>query len=111
MKTQQQQPKVTTTQGWSFYNLGGTDRGIETNLSEFPQLWKILLFFLATRQEENVGSFGGPGLHYSFKNCHHPSGQPPVAPWIKPRTCDQPSKRDFATQGISLWRKFHYLAI
>jgi hypothetical protein len=48
----------TTAQGhpsWSIYNLGGRDRGIETILSQFPQLWKILLF-LATRQEENVGS-------------------------------------------------------
>jgi hypothetical protein len=55
--------------------------------------------------------FGGPGLHYSSKNCHHPSGQPPVAPWIKPRTCDQPRKKGFAAQGFFWWRKFHYLAI
>jgi hypothetical protein len=55
--------------------------------------------------------FGGPGLHYSSKNCHHPSGQLPVAPWIKPRTCDQPRKKGFAAQGFFWWRKFHYLAI
>lgn len=55
--------------------------------------------------------FGGPGLHYSSNNCHHPSGQPPVAPWIEPRTCDQPRKRGFSAQGCFWWRKFHYLAI
>lgn len=31
--------------------------------------------------------FGGPGLHYSSKNCHRPSGQPPVAsPNLGPET-------------------------
>jgi hypothetical protein len=53
MKTQQQ-PKVTTQAGLFTIWEAGTE-GFETNLSQFPQLWKILLF-LATRQEENVGS-------------------------------------------------------